>query len=133
MQLRKPNMRYKVKRSVKKARLAIYWCNLFAARRFFQKVYGVDPVHEQFDQKGCYLNSPGSKSASTLEIPGRSIVPLLENHAQTRERMTFMTSAISDLKRMGRHVSLRAMLLGVCFGCNLAIRFLACVKATCGC
>ena len=107
--LKKPSKRYKVKRSVLKQRLVIYWSNLVAVRWFFWKRFGVNLLHEQFDQKGVHLDEAGSKQVPTMEMPGRDDIPLKENHAQTRERVSWMTACFSSLRDAGRAIPLEIM------------------------
>ena len=98
--LRKPTRRFKVKRLVLLNRLETYWSNLLVTRIFLRKVYGIDPVQEQYDQKGVHFNEAGSKRTSTYEMPFRADPPLRENHAQTRERLSWMTCTFSVLDRV---------------------------------
>ena len=107
--LRKPSKRYKVRKAVLKARLKVYWSNLLALRFFFLKVFGIEPVQEQYDQKGVHYNESGSKQTSTYEMPGRTDIPIKENHAQTRLRVSWMTCTFSDLKRAGRPLPLEQL------------------------
>ena len=97
--LRKPTRRFKVKRHVLLNRLETYWSNLLVTRIFLRNVYGIEPVQEQYDQKGVHYNEAGSKRTSTYEMPCRADPPLRENHAQTRERMSWMTCTFSVLDR----------------------------------
>ena len=78
--------RYKCARAVRKHRLKIYFSNMIVIKYFFWKLYGVTLVHEQMDQKGVHFNESGSKNQPTLELADRMEVPLVENHAQTREK-----------------------------------------------
>ena len=107
--LKKPSNRYKVKRSVLKQRLVIYWSNLLAVRWFFWKRFGVNLLHEQFDQKGVHLDEAGSKQVPTMEMPGRDDIPIKENHAQARERVSWMTACSSSLRDAGRAIPLEIM------------------------
>ena len=97
--LRKPTRRFKVKRHVLLKRLETYWSNLCVTRIFLRKVYGIEPVQEQYDQKGVHYNEAGSKRTSTYEMPFRADPPVRENHSQTRERMSWMTCTYSVLDR----------------------------------
>ena len=107
--LQKPTERYKVRRSVLKARLLVYWSNLLAVRFFFRKVYNVEPVQEQYDQKGVHYNESGSKQTATYEIPARREIPIRENHADTRKRVSWMTCTFSDLEGAGRPLPLEQL------------------------
>ena len=94
--LRKPNRRYKVSRPVLSSRLATMWRNNIRVRALawfvfkrLLKIYGAD-------QKGVHRNEGGSKETHTLHIKGAGEIPLKENHAATRERISIMTWVSSD-------------------------------------
>ncbi len=110
--MRKPNRRFKVKRAVLKDRLCIYWSNIHAIRIFFIIMFGVDPVHEQYDQTGMHLNEAGSKNLPTLALPDQEYVALLENHMHVRSRISWVTCTFSDRKKAKRKEPLEVMLKG---------------------
>ena len=85
----------KFKISFKKycARSRIFLFGLFVIRWFFVKAFGTDPRHEQNDQKGLQVNTAASKNKGTLELSAAHHVPILDDHAQSRERVSLMTSA----------------------------------------
>ena len=107
--LRRPTTRYKVSRQVLKSRLKLFWSNILAVRFFFTKCFGVDPIQEQYDQKGVHYNESGSKNAPTYEMPYTTDVVLRENHAQTRSRISWMTGCVSDVVRAGRPIPLEQL------------------------
>jgi len=107
--LRRPTTRYKVNRQVLKARLKLFWSNILAVRFFFTKAFGIDPIQEQYDQKGVHFNEPGSKNAPTYELSHTPDVVLREDHAQTRARTSWMTGCISDVVRAGRPIPLEQL------------------------
>ena len=102
-------LRYKCSRAVRSHRLKIYFPNMIVIKYFFWKLYGIILVHEQMDQKGVHFNESGSKNQPTLELADRKDVPLVEKHAQTRERMSMMTITVSDLARYGKKLPLGMM------------------------
>lgn len=97
--LRKPNRRYKVSRQGLIVRLRIFWLNNIRVRHFCQRVFGHDPGRhvDNADQKGWFMNSAGAKGRATLEIEGAPEVPLVENHAATRHRLSLMTFTTNNL------------------------------------
>ena len=107
--LKKPSKRFKVKRSVLKARLLIFWSNVLVVRWFLWKRFGIDPKQEQYDQKGVHMNEAGSKNVPTYEMPGRVDIPLKENHHQTRERVSWMTGCFSNLLKARRRIPFQTM------------------------
>ena len=108
----KPNKKYKVSYAVLRKRLEVFWTNLLAVRFFFTKVFKVDPIQEQFDQKGVHYNEAGSKESGTLSLPYQVDIPLKENHAQTRLRVSWMTCCVSDLRGRGGQLPLEQMFKG---------------------
>lgn len=90
---RLPNRRYKVSRAGLVRRLLIFWQNNIRVRHYCQRIFGFDPGRhvDNADQKGWFMNEAGSKAKGTLEILGAPSVPLLENHADTRKRLSLMT------------------------------------------
>ena len=49
-----------------------------------------------FDQKGIYMNEAGSKNVRMLALDGETTVALKDNHAATRNRVSLMTTVVSD-------------------------------------
>ena len=109
VRIRKPTKRYKVKRSILKQRLKVFWSNVLAVRWFMSLVWHKELVQEQYDQKGVHVNEPGSKQTGTYEIPGRIDPPVRENHGQTRERISWMTATWSNLAEAGRRIPLEQL------------------------
>ncbi len=83
----KPNRKYKVPKEVLAERLAIGWCNVARIRALCLATRGYDPEIENWDQSPFHNNESGSANVGTLAVAG-SIVPLVEGHADTRERWT---------------------------------------------
>ena len=109
VRIRKPTKRYKVKRSILKQRLKVFWSNVLAVRWFMSLVWQKEPIQEQYDQEGVHFNEPGSKQTGTYEIPGRIDPPVRENHGQTRERISWMTATWSNLAEAGRRIPLEQL------------------------
>ena len=99
-----PNRRYKCSRKGLQLRLEIFWLNNIRVRHYALRILGVDPGRhcDGADQKGWFMNEQGSKRVGTLEIAGAGVVPLKENHADTRHRLTFMTYCSNNPERLQR-------------------------------
>ena len=52
-------------------------------------IYGID-------QKGIYMNEAGAKNVGVLALGGAEEVPLKENHAASRSRVSLMTTVASQ-------------------------------------
>ena len=61
---------------------------------------GYDPHFRNVDQMPLHRNEPGSKTFKTISIRSAIQVPLLENHAATRERMSLSTVTDSNEHRI---------------------------------
>ena len=105
---RKPNRRFKLSRRGLLVRLRILWLNNIRVRYYAIRMLGVDPGEhlDNADQKGWHVNQAGSKEAGTLELSGAARVDLKENHAATRERLSFMTYCSNNLERIRRGLPL---------------------------
>ena len=96
--LRKPNCRFKCSKEVLVRRLRAMWINLYKVRYLASRVLGSDLGDQIYgiDEKPLHMNEGGSKVIGTLEVSGAPVVRLKENHAQTRERVSLMTSVTSN-------------------------------------
>ena len=93
--LRKPTKRYKVKRHVMRGRLRAMWVTNVRVRALAKFCLGIDLPIYGFDQKGVYMNEAGAKNIGVLALDGVDEVPLKENHAATRSRVSLMTTVAS--------------------------------------
>ena len=73
-------------------------------------VRDIDPVHEQYDQTGMHLNEAGSKNMPTLSLPDQELIPILEDHMQTRSRISWVTCTFSSLSKAKRKPPLEVLL-----------------------
>ena len=96
----RPNRKYKVPRWVLKERLQIFWITMAKVRKFISLVHGYEPVCRNIDQSPFHNNEAGSKEHGTLCVKGAGIVPLIENHAATRERWSLNSVTISCEERI---------------------------------
>ena len=60
---------------------------------------GYDPECENFDQSPFYGNEQGSLNSTTLAVAG-GLVPLIENHSDTRSRWTANMTTFSNKERL---------------------------------
>lgn len=90
---RKPNRRFKLTRKALLVRLKIFWLNNIRVRHFARLTLKVDVGRhvDNCDQKGWYMNHAGAREKGTLSLAGCDVVPLKENHAATRTRLSLMT------------------------------------------
>lgn len=81
-----------------KLRLKSMWLNVIKVRYLALRLLGNDLSRRIWgiDEKPIHFNEGGSKGACTLEIAGAPLVRLKQNHADTRERVSLMTSVCSD-------------------------------------
>ena len=99
LSMRKANRKYKVPRTVMAERLEIGWLNVARVRALCLACHGYDPHIENWDQSPFHHNESGSQSLHTLAVAGAT-VPLLEGHADTRERWTGNFTTFSDKARL---------------------------------
>ena len=97
---RMPNRKYKVRRWVLTERLCIFWINIHKWRFWVWMKFGYDPDLRNVDQTPLHKNESGSKTYKTITVKGAYSVPLLENHAATRERMSVSTVTDSNEHRI---------------------------------
>ena len=83
---RRPNRKYKVARWVLAERLEIFWLSVMKIRKLILLHFGYEPECSNVDQSPFHMNEAGSAACNTLSLKGAVKVPLLENHAATRER-----------------------------------------------
>lgn len=98
--LRTPNRRFKAPRHVLMERLKIFWINVFRLRALCVAANGYDLEMENFDQSPYHANEVGSQNQKTLAVAGACEVPLVEGHADTRERWTGNFTTFSDKQRI---------------------------------
>ena len=78
-------------------RLRAMWVNVIKVRHLASRLIGDDLSQRIFgiDEKPLHMKEGGLKCVGTLEIAGAPMVVLKENHAQTRERVSLMTTVTS--------------------------------------
>ena len=99
LSMRKPNRKYKVPKAVMAERLEVGWCNVARVRALCLATLGYDPEIENWDQSPFHNNESGSQNVSTLAVAGGT-VPLIEGHADTRERWTGNFTTFSNKTRL---------------------------------
>ena len=97
---RKPNRKWKVSRPTLKERLRSFWIISYSLRKFEILAKGYDPARQNFDQSPFHMNEAGSKATGTIAMKGCPIIPLIENHAATRERWSLNSVTDSDQARI---------------------------------
>ena len=85
---RRPNRKFKVPRCVLAERLKLFWIGTAQIRKLIILEFGYDPKFRNVDQSPFHGNEAGSAECNTIALKGCPTVPLIENHAATRERMS---------------------------------------------
>ena len=96
---RKPNRKFKVPRGVLAERLKIFWITTAKLRKLVILTFGYDPVCRNIDQSPFHGNEAGSAECGTLALKGAPTVPLIENHAATRARLSL--NSVTDSSEKG--------------------------------
>ena len=91
--------KYKAPKKSMAERLQIGWTNVARVRAACLAIHGYDPELENLDQSPFHNNDTGSQNVCTLAVAG-SIVPLIEGHADTRERWTANFTTFSNKERL---------------------------------
>ena len=71
------------------------------------------------DQEGWFSNQAESKEVNSLELAGTELVELKENHAATREIMSFMTYTSNNRDRIARGLPLEICFKVISSGVNI--------------
>ena len=97
---RRPNRKFKVPKTVLAERLAIFWTVVTVLRKLVWLHFGYDPRMRNVDQSPFHMNEAGSAATNTLVIKNAPTVPLVENHAATRERWSLNSVTDSCRERI---------------------------------
>lgn len=99
-----PNRKFKVPRYVLAERLEIFWISVAKVRKLISLKWGYDPDCRNIDQSPFHANEAGSKACNTLALKGAPTVPLIENHAATRERWSLNSVTFSSTEKIRRRL-----------------------------
>ena len=100
--VRQPIRKYKVARDVLCERLQIFWITVAKIRTAVKLHFGYDPDFKNVDQSPFHMNEAGSQECKTLSVKGAYSVPLIENHAATRERWSLNSITDSNQERVNK-------------------------------
>ena len=100
---RKPNRKFKVPRWVLSERLDLLDLRTFDPQVVFLH-FGYDPDIRNIDQSPFHQNEAGSVATNTIALKGAPTVPLIENHAATRERWSLNSITLSSEARIRRRL-----------------------------
>ena len=92
------------------------WVTNIRIRALCKFCLGIDLPIYGFDQKGIYMNEAGSKNVGALTLDSDVEVPLKENHAATRTRVSLMTCVVSsegELNAYGNGLPLEILFRGL--------------------
>ena len=101
---RRPNRKFKVPRVVLAERLSLFWVIVSRLRKMIMLHHGYDPEMRNVDQSPFHMNEAGSCEWNTLTLQNAVTVPLIENHAATRERWSLNSVTDSCRERVMREV-----------------------------
>ena len=101
---RVPNRKFKVPRWVLAERLQIFWLVKAKLTMLVKLHFGYEPDCRNVDQSPFHRNEAGSKGCNTLALKGAPTVPLIENHAATRERWSLNSVTDSSAERIRRRL-----------------------------
>ena len=99
LNMKVPNRKYKVPRAVMAEQLEIGWLNAVRVRALCQAIHGYELEMENWDQCLFRNNESGSNDVSILAVRGAN-VPIVEGHAETRERWTANLTTFSNKERI---------------------------------
>jgi len=99
---RRPNRKFKVPRWVLAERLKLFWISSAKLRQLVILSFGYDPAFRNVDQPPFHGNEAGSAECCTLALKGAPTVPLIENHAATRERISLNSMTDSSAARISQ-------------------------------
>ena len=94
--LRRPNAKYKLSRAKLHLRLSYVWRANLSIRWLAHYCLGIQPVVWGCDQKPIYMNEGGHKNMPTCHFEGAELAVAKDNIAQSRERVSIMTTVTSD-------------------------------------
>ena len=101
---RRPNRKFKVPRCVLAERLKLFWIGTAQIRKLIILEFGYDPKFRNVDQSPFHGNEAGSAECNTIALKGCPTVPLIENHAATRERMSLNSVTDSSPERISQEL-----------------------------
>ena len=99
---RRPNRKFKVPRAVLAQRLKIWWTVTAKLRKLIMLTFGYEPKFRNIDQSPFHGNEAGSAESNTISLKGAPTVPLVENHAATRERWSLNSVTDSSAERISK-------------------------------
>ena len=73
-------------------------------RKLILLTFGYDPACTNVDQSPFHKNEAGSKEYGTIALKGAPTIPLIENHAATRERWSLNSITKSDEQEVRRRL-----------------------------
>ena len=83
-----------------KERLRIFWTMIYKLRKLVVLAKGYDPDMRNLDQRPFHVNEAGSQVTGSIAMKGAPIVPLLEDHGDTRERWSLNPVTDSSEERI---------------------------------
>ena len=84
--------------------IKIFWTATAKLRKLIIPTFGYDPKIGNLDQSPFHGNEAGSQECNTIALEGAPTVPLVENHAATRERWTLKSMTDSSRERISQEL-----------------------------
>ena len=91
-------------RAVLAERLKIFWVVTATLRKLILLTFGYDPTFRNVDQSPFRGNEAGSAERNAIALKGAPTVPLVENHAATRERWSLNSVTDSSTERISKEL-----------------------------
>ena len=85
-------------------RLKLFWIGTAQIRKLIILEFGYGPKFRNVDQSPFHGNEAGSAECNTIALKGCPTVPLIENHAATRERMSLNSVTDSSPERISKEL-----------------------------
>ena len=82
----------------------MFWIAAAMLRMLVIFHFGYDPVFRNVDQSPFHSNEAGSAECGTLALKGAPTVPLIENHAATRDRVSLNSMTDSSPERISQEL-----------------------------
>ena len=79
-----------------------FWITVAQIRQMILCHFGHEPAMRDIEQRPFHRNETGSVGKNTIVLKGSPVVPLLEKHTDTRERISLNSVTDSSEERIRR-------------------------------
>ena len=84
--------------------MEICWIDVHSLRKLIFLPFGYLPRFINIDQSPFHKNEAGSQEFGTLALQDAPTIPLIEDHAATRERTSLNSVTWSDEEKIGKRL-----------------------------